>query len=133
MYEFCAKMYLRLSLSTLRNIRFIDLFLPIWQKTASLSSLVEARIGKDSSVMDSTWPAYICINKTASMVDSPMQNNGVPAFPVVVIGWTLLWRDDRDIRSIDCSHTLGKTEVILETVYDLSQSSSSRKTYVPWQ
>ena len=101
------------------NILFINLFLPIQQKVTTLSPLVKARIGKDTSIVNSTWPAHIHVSKTASMVDSALKDDGVLAFPVVVVSWTILRRDDGDVGTIDCSCTLRKAKVMLKTVNNL--------------
>ena len=45
------------------------------------------------------------------MVNSPLQDNQVPAFMIVVISWTLLWRNDGDVGSINSSSTLGKANI----------------------
>ena len=43
------------------------------------------------------------------------------------ISWTLLWRNDGDMGSIDSSCTLGKAKIVSETTDYLSQSSSRWK------
>ena len=76
------------------NIFPCNLFLPVQKKTTILPSLVQAGVRKDTGIMHLTKPADIDISETASMVDSPLQDNGVPALTFIVISWTLMWRND---------------------------------------
>ena len=80
-------------------------------------------------IMHSTRPACIDINEKVSMVNSPLQDNGVPAFMIVVIGWTLLWRNDGDVGFIYSSSTLGKAKVIPETINDLYRKQLLLETW----
>ena len=64
------------------------------------------------------------------MINSALKDNGVPAFPVVVVSWTLPGRDDGDMLSIHRSCTLKKAKVMPKAVNNLPQSSTSWKSYV---
>ena len=56
---------------------------------------------EDTGIMHSTRPAYMNINATPSMVDSSLQNNGVPILTITV--------ESRDYAPPLCMLGLGKS------------------------
>ena len=66
------------------------MLLPVWERSAILSFVVQTRIRKNSCVMYSASPAYIDVGEMTKVIYNTLHDNGVPSRAVVVICGAML-------------------------------------------